>query len=147
MVSIKGGSALEARLKELSAKVSKPATLSVGFISNATYPDGTSVALVAALNEFGVPSRKQPPRPFFRSMIADKSPGWGKAIGNLLAANGYDATRTMEQVGAGIDGQLKQSIADFDAVPLSPRTIAAKGTDKQLVETGVMIASTSWVVE
>lgn len=145
MVAFKGGTALEKRLSELAAKVTKPANLSVGFMDAATYPDGTSVPLVAALNEFG--GTKRPPRPFFRNMIADKSPQWGDAIAGLLVRNNYDATRTMEQMGAGIDGQLKQSIADFDSVPLSPKTVAAKGFDKQLVDTGVMLASTSFKVE
>jgi len=79
--------------------------------------------------------------------VADKSPQWGDAIAGLLEANNYDATRTMEQMGAGIDGQLKQSIVDFSAVPLSPKTVQRKGFDKQLVETGVMLASTSFKVE
>lgn len=145
MVAFKGGSALEKRLSELAAKVTKPANLSVGFMEGATEADGTSVPLVAALNEFGGP--KRPARPFFRDMIADKSPQWGDAIAALLVRNNYDATRTMEQMGAGIDGQLKQSIADFDRVPLSPKTIAAKGFDKQLIDSGVMAASTSFKVE
>jgi hypothetical protein len=145
MVAFKGGTALEARLKELAAKVTKPANLSVGFLENSSYPDGTSVPMVAALAEFG--TRKQPARPFFRDMIADKSPQWGDAIAGLLKSNDYDATKTMAQMGAGIDGQLKQSIADFDRVPLSPKTIAAKGFDKQLIDSGVMIASTGFKVE
>ena len=145
MVAIKGGSALEKRLSGLAAQVSKPANLSVGFMEGATEADGTSVPLVAALNEFG--GAKRPPRPFFRNMVADKSPAWGDAIAGLLAANNYDATRTMEQMGAGIDGQLKQAIVDFNSVPLSPKTIAAKGFDKQLVDSGVMLASTSFKVK
>jgi hypothetical protein len=145
VVAFKGGSALEKRLSELAAKVSKPANLSVGFLDGATYPDGTSVAMVAALNDFGGP--KRPARAFFRNMVADKSPQWGDAIAGLLEANGYDATRTMEQMGAGIDGQLKQSIVDFSGVPLSPKTIAAKGFDKQLVDSGVMLASTGFEVK
>jgi len=37
VVTIKGGSALEKRLSELAAKVSRPANLSVGFMDAATY--------------------------------------------------------------------------------------------------------------
>jgi hypothetical protein len=145
MVALKGGTALEARLKELAAKVTKPANLSVGFLENSTYPDGTSVPMVAAINEFG--TRKQPPRPFFRNMIADKSPKWGDAIADLLKANDFDATKTMQQTGAGIKGQLQESITTFDSVPLSPKTIAAKGFDKQLVDTSVMLNSIDFKVE
>lgn len=147
MVTIKGGSALEKRLSELAAKVSRPANLSVGFIENSTYPDGTSVPMVAAIQEFGAPARKIPPRPYFRSMIADKSPGWGDAIAAVLEANDYDATRTMEQVGAGIKGQLQQSIVDTNAPALSPATVARKGSEKPLVDTGQMLNSVDYKVE
>lgn len=147
MVAIKGGSALEKRLSELAAKVSRPANLSVGFIENSTYPDGTSVPMVAAIQEFGAPARKIPPRPYFRNMIADKSPGWGDAIAAVLEVNGYDAIRTMEQVGAGIKGQLQQSIVDTNAPALSPATVARKGSAKPLVDTGQMLNSVDYKVE
>lgn len=146
MVAIKGGTALEKRLRELAANVTKPAHLSVGFLEDATYPSGERVAAIAAIQEFGAPARKIPPRPFFRSMIAEKSPGWGDAIAGVLKANNFDATRTMQQVGAGIKGQLQQSIASFDSVPLSRKTIAAKGFDKQLVDTGHMLNSVDFTV-
>jgi hypothetical protein len=48
-----GGAALEAKLKEIAAKVGKPNTVRVGFLEDATYPDGTPVALIAATNEYG----------------------------------------------------------------------------------------------
>src|SRR5262245_47719483 len=53
MARLRGGDKLEAALREISRKVGKPGTLRVGFLSDATYPDGTPVALVAAANEFG----------------------------------------------------------------------------------------------
>ncbi|MGE8129012.1 hypothetical protein ACQKQD_18725 [Methylobacterium sp. NPDC080182] len=147
MVAIKGGSALEKRLAELATKVTKPANLSVGFLQNSTYPDGTSVPMVAAIQEFGAAARKIPPRPFFRNMIAAKSPGWGDAIADLLKANDYDATRTMQQTGAGIKGQLQQSIVDTNAPALSPATVARKGSEKPLVDTGHMLNSVDFKVE
>lgn len=48
-----GGAALEAKLREIAAKVAKPNMVRVGFLEDATYPDGTPVALVAATNEYG----------------------------------------------------------------------------------------------
>lgn len=174
MVAFKGGTALEKRLSELAAKVTKPANLSVGFLENSTYPDGTSVPMVAAILEFGAPGAGQrtikgrasahgraavaavlgqdagvgiPPRPYFRNMVAAKSGTWGDAIANLLTANDYDATKTMNQVGAGIKGQLQQSIVDTNAPPLSPRTVAQKGFEKPLVDTGHLLASVDFKVE
>lgn len=147
MVAFKGGTALEKRLSELAAKVTKPANLSVGFLADSTYPDGTPTAMVAAIQEFGAPAKKIPPRPYFRTMVADKSPAWGDAVAKLLAANGYDATRTMELMGAGIKGQLQQSIVDTNSPALSPRTVKQKGFEKPLVSTGHMLNSVDFTVE
>ena len=145
MATISGGNGLEAALKALGAKVTKAASVDVGFLEGSTYPDGTSVPMVAALNEFG--SGKTPARPFFRTMVAAKSGEWPEAVGNLLKANDFDAAKTLAQAGSAISGQLQQSIVDFNSVPLAASTIAAKGNSKQLVDSGVMLASISFVVK
>lgn len=138
MASVIGGTTLEAKLKAIAANVTKAKEVQIGFLAGATYPDGTSVPMVAALNEFGIPSKGQPPRPFFRNMISAKSGEWPNAVAGLLKANGFDAAKSLDQAGSAIAGQLRQSIVDFSSVPLSPSTIAAKGFAKQLIDTGVM---------
>lgn len=147
MVTVKGGMALQRRLGELAAKVGSGPTLSVGFLEGATYPDGTSVPMVAATQEFGAPARNIPPRPFFRQTIAEHSPSWGDAIAKLLVSNNYDVVRTLQQTGEGIKGQLQETIVKFDSVPLSPKTIKAKGFDKQLIDTSNMINSVEWTID
>jgi hypothetical protein len=52
-ISIAGGAALEAKLNEIAKKLQQGGTLRVGFLENATYPDGTNVAEVAAVQEYG----------------------------------------------------------------------------------------------
>lgn len=141
-----GGERLQTRLAEISLNVTRAATVKIGFLAGATYPDGTSVPLVAAINEFGAPSRNQPPRPFFRNMIADKSPEWPDAAAHLLLANNYDAAKTLGQIGEAISGQLRQSIRDLTEPPLKPSTIRGKGFDKPLIQTGHMLASVSYEV-
>jgi hypothetical protein len=141
MTVLNGGEALERRLAEISKDVRIASTLRVGFLEGATYPDGTSVALVAAVNEFGAPSRNQPPRPFFRNMIAAKSGEWPEAIANLLVANNYNARKTLEIAGEAIKGQLKDSILNGQYAPLTPATIARKGFDTPLIDTSTMINS------
>lgn len=82
-----------------------------------------------------------PARPYFRQMIAAKSPGWGAATAKLLKANGYDGHRTLMGVGDAIAGQLQDSIRNFSGVPLAPSTIRKKGNPKQLIDTGHMLDS------
>lgn len=145
MGAIKGGDKLAKALSELSAKVSKPATLSVGFLEGATAPNGDSIPLRAALNEFG--HGNVPPRPFFRNMIAAKSQEWPAAVGDLLKANDYDAVKTLEKVGEGIEGQLQQSINDLTSPPLAESTIRRKGFDKPLIEHGDMLNAVKSIVK
>lgn len=137
MATIKGGDKLTAALAKISAGVSKPATLSVGFPEGATGSDGEPLALRAALNEFG--TSKIPPRPFFRNMIAAKSGDWPKAVGELLVDNNYDAAKTLGEVGQSIAGQLQESIRDTMEPALSPITVMLRGmrsNDSSLVVTG-----------
>jgi len=146
MVAISGGAAFERMLKELSNQVQKAATVEIGFPENSSYPNGTSLPLVAFIQEFGAPSKNIPPRPYFRQMIADKSAEWPEAIAHYLKQNNYDAAITLDVVGQGIKGQLQQSISQFNGVPLKPSTITAKGSAKQLVDTGQMLRSVDYKV-
>lgn len=63
MAGFSGGEALQAYLEELAGNLAKGDALRVGFLEGATYPDGTPVATVAAVQEFGgsiaVPERTQ----------------------------------------------------------------------------------------
>jgi len=147
MNALSGGKKLEAYMRHLSKQADKPAMLRVGFLEGATYPDGTSVPMVAAIQEFGAPSRNIPPRPYFRSMIAEKADTWGPAVGDLLKANKFDAEKTLGQAGMGIKGQLQQSIRDLTEPALAPATVAAKGFDKPLVDTGHMLNSVDFDVK
>jgi hypothetical protein len=48
-----GGAKLKARLKEIEERLSKASSVKVGFLAGSTYPDGTSIPMVAATQEFG----------------------------------------------------------------------------------------------
>lgn len=146
-VSLHGGDKLRARLNGLAEKIGRGKRVDVGFLEGATYPDGTPVATIAAINEYGNPARNQPPRPFFRQMIADKKSGWGETFGSLMKASNMDSSKALDLMGECIDGQLKQSINDLTQPPLAPSTIARKGFDKPLIQSGVMVNSVSHEVK
>lgn len=143
-LSFSGGEALQNHLKDLIDKASKVSVVKVGFLEGAVYPDGTSVAAVAAFNEFG--TQTSPARPFFRSMVAEKSPNWGKSLGQVAKANDYDIEKTLALMGEGIASQLQQSIIKYSAVPLADSTTARKGFAKQLIDTAHMVNSVGYQV-
>jgi hypothetical protein len=125
MATIRGGQKLEAELAKLARLVKRRASVRVGFLEKAKYPGGVPVAAVAAFQEYGTPNARFPipPRAFFRNMIARESPGWPSALANLLKLHGYDAAAALDLMGDGIAGQLRQSIIDTNAPPLSPVTL------------------------
>lgn len=144
MATISGGKKLEIELARMAANLAGGKTLRVGFLENATYPDGTPVAMIAAIQDLG--SGDIPPRPFFRNMIAAKSGEWPKALGDLLKDNDYDSAKALEEMGHGIKGQLQQSIRDTNSPPLAASTIARKGHAKPLIDTTLMISRVDFEV-
>lgn len=134
------------KLEEIAASMGG-GSVSVGFMEGATYPDGTPVAAVAFWNEFGVPAHGQPPRPFFRGMIADESPSWPEKMAKLAKATDYDGPQTLALMGEDIKGALQQSINNLVDPPLSPSTVDAKGSAKPLIESGHMLNSVAYEVK
>ena len=148
MATLSGGEKFVKVLADINKNVEGSGkTLSVGFLESSTYPDGTSTPLVAAVQEFGAPSRNIPPRPFFRNMIARKHNEWPSAVAALMKANNYNVTKTLMQTGEAIKGQLQNSIVTFSGVPLKPATIARKKSSKELIDTGHLLNSVDYKVE
>jgi hypothetical protein len=138
-MTMSGGKGLEDVLRKIEAGVSKGKGVHVGFLENATYPDGTKVAMVAAIQNYGAPAASIPARPFFSGMVREKSPGWGDSLTKVLKSTDYDAKQALGLMGEGIKGQLQQSIADTDAPALSQITLMLRkmrSEDQSLVVTG-----------
>ncbi len=146
-VEVVGGAKLKQALEDIGRKLGRGGTLKVGFLSGASYPDGTPVAMIAAIQDFGAPAAGIPPRPFFRNMIAEKQESWPGEIERDLKRTDYDVDLTLARVGALIAGQLRQSIVDTNEPPLKPATIRRKGSSKPLVDTGVLLGSVDFEVE
>jgi hypothetical protein len=121
--TISGGDKLEQYLRETSRKVSNAGTARVGFLEDATYPDGTSVATVAAIQNFGAPSQGAPPRPFFTNMVRRYRGTWPSDLARLLKANDMDARKALTIEGMKIVGEIQESIIDTLAPALSPVTL------------------------
>lgn len=183
-----GGDRLMAHLDRILERVKSAQEVRVGFLEGATYPDGTPVPMVAAVQEFGgsmnIPARTQdlhfkmsksgevgnrfvkadksgfvqtvtipahtvtvPARPYFRTMLSEKAPQWGAQVGKALKAANYDAGTTLGRMGELIKGELQGSIRDLTSPPLAASTVRAKGFDKPLIDTGVMLNSVDYEVK
>jgi hypothetical protein len=137
---------IEKTLNDIAKKMD--ANLKVGFMAGATYPDGTPVATVAFLNEFGHGGiHPAPARPFFRNMINSESPNWGVKISKLAKSTNYDGQKVMKLMGENIKGALMQSINDLTSPPLAESTKKAKGFDKPLIDSAHMLNSITYEVK
>lgn len=130
------------RVGSLSAALSKykdmNASVRVGVLENATYPDGTPVAMVAFWNEYG--TRTSPVRAFFRTTVSENKKNWVLSVQNLMKIHN-DPKQVMGLIGVHMQEQIVQSINTWSDPPNSAYTIAKKGSSKPLIETGVLMRS------
>jgi hypothetical protein len=158
-LAFKGGDRLKGILDRMVKKSGNAKSVSIGFLDRRRYPavhgirgtprSAVPVAQVAFWNEFGTnPAGRPgiPPRPFFRTMIEDKSPKWGASMAYLVKAHQYDAKAVLTSMGIGIQGQLVESIREWNDPANSAATVAIKGFNKPLVDEGIMQNSVSYEV-
>jgi hypothetical protein len=118
-----GGGVLDARLKTMAAKLGGRRELHVGFLAGGQEADGTSLPMVAFIQEYGAPRAGIPPRPYFRRMIAKHKAEWPAQVAKLVKARDYDAAAALEGMGEVISEELRASIAALVSPPLSTTTL------------------------
>lgn len=134
--------------------------LKTGFFETAKYEDGTPVAYVAAIHEFGSSVRGIPARPFFRPTIVTKKEKWAqlaKSGSRAILAGNEDGFTFLEKLGLQTSGDIAKTISQVTTPPLKESTIKAKqakmvdgsvrgNLSKPLIETGIMINSLTYGV-
>lgn len=116
----------------------------IGFPSGINYEDGTSVAYVAAIQEFGAPAVNIPARPFMQPTVTEKKDTWVKTIEKSLpkvALGKMSAFDVLDLVGMQAAADIQTKISSIYTPPNAPATIRAKGSAKPLIDTGLMLAS------
>ena len=119
------------------------ASVRVGVLENATYPDGTPVAMVAFWNEYG--TKTSPVRAFFRTTVSDQKKNWVLSVQNLMKMHD-DPKKVMGLIGEHMRGQIVQSINTWTDPPNAPYTVAMKGFNAPLRDTGQLMRSISFEV-
>jgi len=116
----------------------------VGFPSGINYEDGTNVAYVATIQEFGAPEANIPPRPFMRPTVKEKKEYWTKIIKSRVpqvVIGKMSAFDVLDLVGMAAAADIQTKISSIYSPPNSPATLARKNGTKPLVDTGLMLAS------
>jgi hypothetical protein len=143
-IQIKGGDRLRRYMRDTARRMGSGAVLNVGILASAKYPNGLHVAQNAFWQEFG--TKNMPARPFLRRTIDAHSGKWGENLGRIAVAQHYDVRRTLTLMGEGIKGQIVQTIVELTDPPLAPSTVAQKGFDKPLIETGLLQRSVDYEI-
>lgn len=106
------------------------------------YEDGTNVAYVGAIQEYGAPAAKIPARPFMSTTSATQGKTWSKHFGDgiaAVAAGQLTAEALMEQIGSLMAADIQKTISEIQEPALSPITIMLRGMrshDRDLKVTG-----------
>lgn len=151
-------------------------TLRAGILEEAVYPDGTQVAQVGYIQEFGAsinqPERTGtiyrkvgkdgalsrggkfvkaknsnfatqhtiaahtvniPPRPYFRTVIAEGKSTWPVILAKSIKEYG-DVKTALDSLGRVIKNELEASVLTWASPPNAPSTAAKKGFNKPLIE-------------
>lgn len=130
----------------------------VGWFDTSRYEDGTPVAYVATIQEFGHPAGGIPARPFMRPTVQDKTQEWRDTLsagGRQVAQGNLTVDQMLGSFGELAAGQIAETIAGIHTPALADSTIAARQRKrkspgvsvKPLVDTGLMVQTVTSKVE
>ena len=133
----------------------------IGYFPSAKYADGTPIAYVAQIQEYGVPEKNIPSRPFFRPTMDEKKSNWSKilvdGIKNRVVKGALEVKDVLEGVGMQAAGDIREKIAEIWTPPLKDSTVASRGrragmspedvSKKPLIDSGAMQAHLTHVTE
>lgn len=138
-VKIIGGTKWKAALNAQAARMINARKVQIGFFPTATYDDGTPVAGVAAVQEFGTVDAGKghntviPGRPFFREAIAEGKPDYSKMITASLKVTGGNAEKALTVIGRKIQTDVQESIRNWSEPPNATSTVKQKGFNDPLI--------------
>ena len=95
------------------------------------------VAQVAMIQEYGDPAHHIPPRPFMKWTVYKNWRKWGRFVQDKLPQL-MDAQDTMERLGQIVVQDMKDMITDWSEPSNKPSTIAQKGFNNPLIDSGQM---------
>lgn len=150
------------RKRPLSVAIAelKKYTGQAGWFASSKYPDGTYVAYIAAIQEFGSPEQNIPPRMGLRNMLENKNKDWTKFLryaAKRVLNETAEAREMMEVLGSLAQADIFKQIKSVTEPPLAKATLAARARRhggqaltatgaKILNDTGTMIATVTHIV-
>jgi hypothetical protein len=113
--------------------------IKIGYPAGDTEPDGTSLALIARVHEYGSPEQGIPERPFLQSGITqnrDKLTAVSKGLLVNIIQGSRDVTNALGVLGEVARTSVQQKITEGPFTPNNAATIKRKGSSRPLIDTG-----------
>lgn len=150
--NVSGGNRMAQRMAELRQRLQKNSGVFVGLPRGAgSYEDGTPIAVIGAIQEFGSADGRIPERSFLRAPLRANVKLLNKIMKELLpqvVGGQMTMFQLMEAVGARAAAVSQEAIEAGIAPANAPSTIASKGKGKQaLVDDGFLRQQITYVVE
>ncbi|MCX5619472.1 hypothetical protein [Bombella pollinis] len=142
--ALKGGQKALSLLLKLTQSATKT-NVSVGYFPQDHYPDGTPLAQIASVQEYGTTTI--PARPFLRSTIANRQTAWAQQARQLLQNPDTSPQKALTTLGQTIVTDIQTTIDHITTPPLKPTTISHKTQhhspqpQKPLIDTGLLRSS------
>lgn len=114
----------------------------VGILANAGQNQGTAIVDYAVFNEFG--TERIPARPFMRKTVDDNMQTAmtyaAQLVSQAIGSRRISADVILDRIGLWYQARIRETIRNAYqwAAPNAPATIARKGSDKPLIDTGMM---------
>lgn len=108
-----------------------------------------TIATIAAVNEFGSANGRIPARPFLRTAIEEGTPKFVR-LAELdmpdIVTGKHPISRLLHRMGNIAVGMVQQKITDIKSPPNAASTIAKKGSDNPLIDTGALRQSINYEI-
>lgn len=150
-VSVSGGDRIMQRIRQLRDELAKRNGVLVGVPKAAgSDEDGTKIAVIAAVQEFGSADGRIPERSFLRVPLSAEQKRFTETIRRMVpeVVHGTATTRQMlDMVGDQAVGVVQQAISEGIAPANAPSTVKRKGSSTPLVDTGALRQAITYVIE
>lgn len=150
-MQVSGGNRISQRMKDLSTRLTKNKGVYIGVPKAAgQYEDGTPLAVIGAVQEFGSADGRIPERSFLRVPLRSNRDKFAKTFRNQIPqviSGEITMLQLMEQLGASAESVPQEAISAGIAPPNAPSTIRRKGSSTPLVDKGRLRQAVTHVVE
>lgn len=126
-----GQQGLEVLVKGMGALQAK-----VGWFEANKYKDGTPVAYIAAIQEFGSPQNRIPPRSFMRTTITEEKAEWAKKSeqgARGVLAGQFNPQQVLDGLAQQAAGDVRKKIASIYSPELSDLTLLVRKYKRGLI--------------